>query len=110
MPDPNRDLAAILEHLRERDQSQSERIAELLAEVTRRVDSIDQRGAAHAEKLDALDAAVIGTAAAPGLNVRVDRIEQAILLLRWFFGGGLVAAAAAIVLMWKFGESLSKAS
>lgn len=110
MADSNRDLAAFLEHLRERDQSQSERIAELLAEVTRRVDSIDQRGAAHAEKLAALNDAVIGTPGTPGLNVRIDRIEQAILLLRWFFGGGLVAAAAAIVLIWKFGESLSKAA
>lgn len=108
MPDTNRELAEILTHLRERDQPQNERIAELLAEVTRRVDSIDQRGRAHEDKLEMLDAAVIGTAASPGLNVRVDRIEQAILLLRWFFGGGLAAVALALALLWKFGESLSK--
>jgi len=101
------DIADLLKHLRERDQSQSERISELLNEVTRRVERIDERSTSTSHAVLRLSEAVVGTNALPGLSTRVDRIEQVVLLLRWFFGGGLVAAALALALLWKFGESLS---
>lgn len=104
------DIAGLLKHLRDRDQAHSERISELLNEVTRRVERIDERSTATSDAVLKLNEAVVGTHTEPGLATRVDRIEQVVLLLRWFFGGGLVAAALALALLWKFGESMSKAS
>lgn len=119
MPDPNREVGALIDHLRERDQrlegvneriaSQLEKTAERLSEVASRVERMDERFEAHLDAVNELRVTVSGTAAQPGLTVRVDRIEQAILLFRWFFGGGLVAAGATFVLIWKFSEQLAKA-
>jgi len=107
MTDPGSAMSALLNHLREREET-SQRIVDALNQVAARVERMDSRIADHDADVAKLDAAVVGTSSAPGLHTRVDRIEQAILFLRWIFGGGLVAATAAIVLLWKFGESLTK--
>jgi AcrR family transcriptional regulator len=113
----SRDIGSLLTHLRDREQrmeSMNERIAqqlnktaERLGEVASRVERMDARSEAYVHTLADLTAAVSGTVSEPGLATRVDRIEQAILLLRWIFGGGLVAASAAVVLLWKFGQSMA---
>jgi hypothetical protein len=108
-----RNMEQRLERLEETDRQLALQLAETaqtLALIQQRLELLYERAEETHSRQDAsilkLDAVVLGTHDKDGLHVRVDRIENAILFLRWIFGGGLVAAGTTIAFLWRIMDQL----
>ena len=66
------------------------------------LNAIDERTRRH-------ESIIVGDDAGHGLVVKVDRLEQALIFVKWIGSGGLIGVAGTLVLLWQILRTLAEA-
>ena len=84
--------------------------AQILQRVARQLDNLDARMAVQEEHTRSLLVQMNASDPSnPGVAIRLDRIEQMFLFIKWVSGGGLIAIAGTLVLLYRILGALGTA-